>query len=89
MKKTERFECIQLVDPDTPAGSKVKKQPSHDWRRWPLAYRKNCESAVAMKMAELPKGTKIIGGRSRCDVRSDLSGVPFQLYREVLVQLPT
>lgn len=87
MKKTEKFECHQIVNPDTPAGSKVKRQPSQNWRRWPKPYRLAAEKAAADKLAELPKGSKIIGERSRCDVRADLSGCPYQLYREIVVQI--
>lgn len=85
--KTERFECVQLVDRDTPAGSKVRRKPPHDWRRWPKPYRLVAEKAVRDKLAELPKGSKIIGNRSRSDVRPDLSCVPYQLYREIVVQI--
>lgn len=85
--KMEPFELIQLVDPSTPAGAKVKRKPTNDWRRWPRAYRLLAEKAVREKLAALPKGSKIVKRRSRCDVRADLTGIPWQLYLGVEVKI--
>ena len=77
------FEVIFLAD-----ASKVKRRSPHDYRRWPKLYRSMAETAIKKKLSELPAGAKIVYERSRCDLRVDLSEMPWQFYRSIKVELP-
>ena len=58
-----------------------------DWRKWPDMYRQASEIAVQKTLDEFP-GAKIVMDRSVCLRRSDLSGIPWMLYRQITLEVP-
>lgn len=77
------FEVIQLLD-----RRHNKRQPSNQMRKWPLSNKRAAAASAKRVMDTLPKGSRIIKRESRCDLRPDLSRMPWQLYHAIVVKIP-
>ena len=83
MTTIKDFEVHLLAD-----RKKYKRKPANDFKKWPAPFRLGTEAAISKKMSKMPKGSRIIFRESRCDVRADLSGIPWQLSYMICVEIP-
>lgn len=73
-----------LIFGELPQLTEIRPPHSH-WSKWSDCHRQACEAAVKLYVAEIGPTAKIVGDFSYCHRRIDLSGMPWQLYRGVLV----